>query len=692
MYKYILNENFDLEDERDVLLKAADYKCRLRRSDIEEALEPKDLIEDMEYIYNKLCGKYDDVNIKYWRYTEDGIKVFKSDGSIVKIEDDDFDKFYSKGITESWKKGDRVVLSTGETGTVYKDFDWQNEDQVAVQIDGMDKIKYPLSDTLTALKEALRTKDGYSEWENFYFDDGDYSYHLLYKRAFSDNLDLFKLVVVDYGIRLHHDKAYINDKGTHVIPTDALYDKPKHIKTLEFNTKTDPELVETILDEDFKTYKQLIKAKAGLGDISESNELEKRAKHHRKHQDGMSPFCSLGESLEIYNGVDIPDFDYSTIDLDNSREIGLHCGTEQACKDKGYKYINKLNVSNENILALDTDMAGYWSDPAMLKHLTGIFSNEEISSLRRKMRMFSGEETGTKYKNYSKIIRDALLDKGYNVISYPNSVEDAGSTSYIILDSSIISKLTNISEQIDNSNCSLTLDVVTFTDSVLDTFNSLEFEQARIQVSKKFPNLLVNRSGEHVVLKGTYADLLAFLHQYRFENWESRIELLKESKKKKKKPYSSINKNAGNVEYNNAMFNHMNNAAESPSTNPTGPMGESIDDIDDSFDWDVYDYGGDDDYYDDYEQSGIYGGDMTYCPICNTKLIHDCDGDSMCPKCNEYSWALADKRRELDKSDIDEDVDGNSDFNAYAPQFGSTASKFIDGVNTVKNLGKTQVQ
>ena len=52
MSKYKLNEGFDLEDERNVLLKAADYKCKLRRSDIEEALEPADLIEDMEYIYN----------------------------------------------------------------------------------------------------------------------------------------------------------------------------------------------------------------------------------------------------------------------------------------------------------------------------------------------------------------------------------------------------------------------------------------------------------------------------------------------------------------------------------------------------------------------------------------------------------------------------------------------------------------
>lgn len=96
-----LKEDFDLEDERDILMKAHQYKCKLRKSDIEETLEPKDLIEDMEYIYNKLCGKYDDVNIRYWRFVEDGIVVRKSDGQVVRIEDDEFDKFYSKSISES---------------------------------------------------------------------------------------------------------------------------------------------------------------------------------------------------------------------------------------------------------------------------------------------------------------------------------------------------------------------------------------------------------------------------------------------------------------------------------------------------------------------------------------------------------------------------------------------------------------
>lgn len=228
-----------------------------------------------------------------------------------------------------------------------------------------------------------------------------------------------------------------------------------------------------------------------IDSINESNELEDRARKHRRKQDGLSPFCSLGESLEIYNGTDIPDFDYTQINLADSKEIGLHCGTEQACKDKGYKYINKLTVSNENILALDTDMSGYWSDLSVLKYLESIFSEDEIAELRTQMRSFAGEESDIKYKNYSTILRNAILNKGYNVISYPNNVEDIGSTSYIILDSSIIDK--------------------------------------------------------PVV--------------------ESR---------KKKKPYDSINTDAGNVEHNINMFNHMNNPAESPSTNPTGPMAEAL--------------------------------------------------------------------------------------------------------------------
>ena len=47
-----------------------------------------------------------------------------------------------------------------------------------------------------------------------------------------------------------------------------------------------------------------------------------------------------------------------------------------------------------------------------------------------------------------------------------------------------------------------------------------------------------------------------------------------EKENKKKNIY--IKPDAGNVEYNNAFFNAAMNAAESPSTNPTGPMAENI--------------------------------------------------------------------------------------------------------------------
>lgn len=47
-----------------------------------------------------------------------------------------------------------------------------------------------------------------------------------------------------------------------------------------------------------------------------------------------------------------------------------------------------------------------------------------------------------------------------------------------------------------------------------------------------------------------------------------------ESKKKNKGVY--LNKDAGNVEHNVGAFNHAMSASESPSTNPCGPMGESV--------------------------------------------------------------------------------------------------------------------
>lgn len=91
---------------------------------------------------------------------------------------------------------------------------------------------------------------------------------------------------------------------------------------------------------------------------------------------------------------------------------------------------------------------------------------------------------------------------------------------------------------------------------------------------------------------------------------------------------------------------------------------ESLDDDDIDIDteserWeDIYEYGDDADEYDDFELAGIYGGDLTYCPICGRRLQYDEGGDSFCPKCEKSAWDLAQERRKRDKS---ESVDSSDD-------------------------------
>lgn len=86
-----LQESFDLEDELDISLKADKYKCELTQDDIDEFLEPEGLIEDMKDIYNLLCGKYDDVNIDHWKYTDDGIRVYFCNAKSGFLDIDDSD-------------------------------------------------------------------------------------------------------------------------------------------------------------------------------------------------------------------------------------------------------------------------------------------------------------------------------------------------------------------------------------------------------------------------------------------------------------------------------------------------------------------------------------------------------------------------------------------------------------------------
>lgn len=80
--------------------------------------------------------------------------------------------------------------------------------------------------------------------------------------------------------------------------------------------------------------------------------------------------------------------------------------------------------------------------------------------------------------------------------------------------------------------------------------------------------------------------------------------------------------------------------------------------------------------YDDWEESGIYGGDLTYCPICDTRLKYDEDGDHYCPKCKKDAHSLSMKRRTLDKNNCAE----NKSLKEAGEKEYSYSNEVMDGV------------
>lgn len=174
-----------------------------------------------------------------------------------------------------------------------------------------------------------------------------------------------------------------------------------------------------------------------------------------------SASVGMGESVDttslkelvVYNGAET-EIDFKHINFDDSNEIGIHCGTLQAVKDLGHSVITKLTLSDYNEYKCDFDIESIWSSIELAKRLGD-------ENLYNNLRQLSNSEN--KYKEYSKIYRKWFLDKGYNLISYINSIEDAGSTSYIILDTNIIKSAQRVLGE------SMEKDI----DEIDDFFNSL---------------------------------------------------------------------------------------------------------------------------------------------------------------------------------------------------------------------------
>ena len=95
----------DLEDDFNLLMVASDYKCKLRRYDLEEMVDEQALLTSIKLAFAALNAKYGD-DMKYWRFYEgddaDGYKVFFNDGT-TKIVDIDHEEVIN--MEESVERG-----------------------------------------------------------------------------------------------------------------------------------------------------------------------------------------------------------------------------------------------------------------------------------------------------------------------------------------------------------------------------------------------------------------------------------------------------------------------------------------------------------------------------------------------------------------------------------------------------------
>ena len=153
------------------------------------------------------------------------------------------------------------------------------------------------------------------------------------------------------------------------------------------------------------------------------------------------------ETLIVYNATNETDYSH----FDKSKEIGIHCGTLKATQcifnNKHYKFLNKLILNNYKIIEASRDYKETWSVMELIVHHDNVltpFSEEEINKLKDKCIHLDYPD---KNEKRSKLLRDALLNKGYNLIKYKNEVEDPDSISYIILDNSIIKNIEIIEEK-----------------------------------------------------------------------------------------------------------------------------------------------------------------------------------------------------------------------------------------------------
>ena len=180
------------------------------------------------------------------------------------------------------------------------------------------------SDAKNKLIEGLKLGNGMVEREQYYFDDGDYSYHFFDNANAFGKTDRFAILVIDYGFEFHYDQQYNDDKtNTIVIPTSMRHEKPKQICYFEFTEESHPDIFNAYIDDDMNAFREAVKAETER-QLRKTEDFDKDAFWNDIFDDKKN--ASLNKYRIYYcntNNIPMPDMDvdfYADIEAKSDEE------------------------------------------------------------------------------------------------------------------------------------------------------------------------------------------------------------------------------------------------------------------------------------------------------------------------------------------------------------------------------------
>jgi rubrerythrin len=231
---------------------------------------------------------------------------------VLKVSNDVKNLYDNKELTEkmstSIKSGDRVKMdfhmksNNGATGTCKG----RLGELCSIEWDDGSKSK-EIASYLTKIediKESFRYQMVGMVEDDFYtFERDNITYHFFFTPGRRTE-NKFAILAVDYGIRFDKE-PYKNERGTTTIPFSRIHDEPQQKGYFEFTSETHPELVNAMYEDNKDVYRDLIVTEmAKHMSINESNELEQRAKKHKKKSKGMGWHMTV-DAGDVEKGIEV---------------------------------------------------------------------------------------------------------------------------------------------------------------------------------------------------------------------------------------------------------------------------------------------------------------------------------------------------------------------------------------------------